>query len=128
MRTPRFGLLGICVAAMIGCGGSGGGMSPRELCEDLMTTACSRSYDCYSSEELSTMMFPATEQECAMATIEERMCSAQTRETLCGDKKFRADKAAACLDELASLSCPQVRDPDLNAAQATPSCTQICGE
>ncbi|MGE0549804.1 MAG: hypothetical protein AB7O24_28360 [Kofleriaceae bacterium] len=130
MRIRALVLLSGSLAAAIGCGGSGGGGgggSPRGFCEDLAAVSCSRSYECYTAEELSSNMFPATEQECAEIVADKQMCGETTPKTLCGDKKYRPEKAEACLEELEQLTCTEVRDPHLMPAQATPSCTQVCG-
>lgn len=119
-----------CVAAIAAaaCGGSGGGgVSPRVACEDAQAGVCERLYTCYTDAELAAFGFPSSEAACVTMLQASEGCERQTAENSCkGNERYHADQADACIDQIAGLSCNQVRDQELDLDKAAPACGKVC--
>ena len=116
-------------AVLAGCGGGGGSSSPKAACEDLSASLCERFYACYSAEELASAGFPASEHECVTMFSEQQGCSTITTANACDDSgggSYDADAASDCLDQVAGLSCSEVRDPEASLETSAPACAEVC--
>jgi hypothetical protein len=117
-------LMALCIAA---CGGgSGGGDSPRQACEDLNAAICERLYACLTADELAAAGYPASEAACVTMSESQAGCAAQTDANVCdGNEKYHADQAATCIDQISGLTCSDIRgDADLN--EQAPACAKTC--
>lgn len=122
-------LLGFVIAVGLGAcgGGSGSGISPRQTCEDSQANLCERLYTCYTADELAAIGMPSSEAACISMLQDSEGCSAQTTKNACtGNETFHASAADQCVDQIAGLSCSQVRDPALDIAVAAPACAKVC--
>lgn len=116
-----------CLVAAAACGGGGGGVSPQAACEDAQANLCERLYTCYTPQELASLGFPDSEAACVTMLQASEGCARQTQDNACtGNERYHADKADACVDQVAGLSCSQVRDPDLDLDAAAPACGKVC--
>lgn len=123
--TKLFGL--VCVVALVACGGGGGGLSPKEGCNQGVEALCAQIYTCYSAEELAAAGYPASEAACVTAGQANAGCSAQTTDNACtGNETYHSDKASDCVDQIMGLECSQVRDPAFDVNVAAPACNQVC--
>jgi hypothetical protein len=125
MRTKLVGAF-ILSAVLAACGG-GGGLSPREGCEESAVALCGRLYACYTPAELAAAGYPATEGACVTMFQTQQGCAAQTTENACqGNETYHADEADDCISQISGLDCAQVRDPNLNIDTAAPACARVC--
>jgi hypothetical protein len=113
--------------ALTACGGGGGGLSPREACDDSQAALCERLYTCYTAEELAAAGFPSSEAACTTMLQQSEGCAAQTTDNTCdGNASYHADQADDCVDQLAGLSCNQIRDENTDINVAAPACGRVC--
>ena len=124
-------IAGVMIAmgvAAAGCGGSGGGgISPREACEESQANLCERLYACYTPAELGELGFPSNEAACVTRLQASEGCAQQTEQNTCtGNARYQADQASTCVDQITGLACSQVRDPNLVLTSAAPACGKVC--
>jgi hypothetical protein len=113
--------------AVVGCGGSGDGVSPRQACEDSQANLCERFYQCYTAAELAQLGFPSSEAACVSQLQASQGCASQTTSNICtGNERYHADQASECVDQITGLACSQVRDPNLDLKTAAPACGKVC--
>jgi hypothetical protein len=121
------GFIMLTGVAVVGCGGSGSGISPRQACEDSQANLCERFYACYTPAELATLGFPSNEAACVSQLQASEGCANQTASNTCtGNERYHADQANECVDQITGLACSQVRDPNLNLNTAAPACAKVC--
>lgn len=103
------------------------GVSPREGCERAAETECERLYACFTSAELATAGWPASQAACITKLEQDRGCAAATLDTACkGNGVYHADDAAECIDQIGGLACSQLRDPALDFTRVAPACGRVC--
>jgi hypothetical protein len=108
-------------------GGSGGGGSPQAACEDAQASLCERLYTCYTDAELGALGFPSSEAACVTMLQGSEGCARQTQDNACtGNERYHADQADACVDQIAGLTCGQLRDEELDLDKAAPACGKVC--
>jgi hypothetical protein len=119
-------MLAMGVAAT-GCGGPGGGISPRVACEDMQANLCERFYECYTPAALAAAGFPANEAACVTRFQADEGCAAQTEQNVCdGNERYHAAQADMCVDQIAEISCSQLRDTNFDLRAVLPACGKVC--
>lgn len=114
-------------AVATGCGGSGDGASPRVACEEIEANICERFYACFTAAELAAANFPADEAACVSQMQAQKGCANQTTANACvGNQHYHPDQAATCANQVAGLTCGQIRDQTSSLDAAAPACGKIC--
>jgi len=117
------------VVFMVGCGTSGGGdqLSPEQACNAASSALCERLYACYTPEELAAANFPASEAACETMLEASQGCTAETVQNACtGNATYSGEEAAKCSDQIAGLTCSQIRDPLFDEQTDAPACALVC--
>ena len=114
-------------AVATGCGGSSDGASPRVACEEIEANICERFYACFTPAELAAANFPADEAACVSQMQAMKGCANQTTANACvGNQHYHPDQAATCANQVAGLTCGQIRDQTSSLDAAAPACGKIC--
>lgn len=109
-----------------GCGDSKG-LNPRELCVAVVESVCFQFYACLSEEERMGDGFPATEAECVTLLQDDFACELETEQTACfTGETYDGNVAESCANQIAALSCTQVREAETDLQAAAPSCARVC--
>lgn len=112
--------------AVAGCGGSDS-LSPREACDQLSASLCERFYACYTTAELSSSGFPATESACVTMLQSDAGCAQVTAANTCSaNETFHGDQANTCVDQISGLECSRIRDSNFDLDTAAPACGKTC--
>jgi hypothetical protein len=115
----------ILISTAAACGG--GGVTPREGCEQAAVALCDQLYTCFTAAELAAAGYPTTEAACVTQFHTTQGCAAQTEANACtGNETYHADQADNCIDQIGGLECTQVRDPNFNVDVAAPACGKVC--
>ena len=119
--------LAICVAlgglGLIGCGG----VDAVGQCKDLVSTTCSRVYECYDAATKASAPFVAqygaSQSECN-SKLQSTSCANISNDKPCTDssKKYSADKASACVGDLKAASCATITGGTFNSD----NCNNVC--
>ena len=113
--------------AACGTSNGGGGDTPEQACNATASALCERLYACYTPEELATANYPASEAACETMLEASQGCSAMTEQNACtGNAVYSSSEAAKCSDQIAGLTCSQIRDPFFDENTDAPACTLVC--
>src|SRR5215813_1732683 len=116
------GFIMLAGVAVVGCGGSSEGTSPRAACEDIEANTCERLYACFTPAELAAANYPADESACVSQTQAMRGCANETTANICmGNERYHADQASECADQITGLTCGQIRDQSKSLDTAAPA-------
>jgi hypothetical protein len=119
-------MLLLVVACASNPGASSTASSPSQICQDVASSLCERMYTCHTAAELKTLGFPAAEADCVTMVETRKSCATLTPANACTAGTYQPDQAASCSDEVASLTCSQIRVPAFNVNLAAPACAAIC--
>lgn len=113
-RVRRLPLLTLAFVALGGC------LAPAQYCEQVNATTCRRVFECASGPALDALRATYPDEAACRATFDERLrCATQTEQAFCAGKRWNAQKALACLEELDQLSCEGL-------ATYRPACAPPC--
>lgn len=115
-------------AAAMAVGMTGCGLSAEAACKEFTKTTCARTFECFDSATKSSAAFVAiygsSESEC-VTKLTSNACATVTNEKPCEDssKKYDAQKAAACLDDLKKASCATLTGGTFSSGNCDNTCT-----
>lgn len=117
-------LFGLAVFGVIA---TGCGLSPTAACKEEMNVICQRVFECYDAPTKAganfIALFGTSQTECN-SKLTSNNCATVTDSKPCQDssKKYDGNKAAACIQDYKSASCPSVT----GGTVPTGNCDNIC--
>ncbi len=103
---------GLLIFGVVACGGPG---DPVSACNDAVSAACNRLYQCNDSTTIQKTLGYTSEGDCE--TKEQAAANCSTFGCPLGTK-YQSDNASKCLSDYQSQSCSDTTEPT--------SCTDIC--
>ena len=127
IRSIVFASVLACATA---CGGGPSADTPRQYCENFSSALCQQVYACFTADEIAASGLPPEESACITTSDANRGCEAQTDANACtgGNETFDGIAAARCVDDVAGLTCAEVRALLLQGVVPSdaPECAQVC--
>ncbi len=122
-RLVRIGLACLVVGTLVSCGEDDDGPNATQLCKDMANAVCDRLYDCFSSDDLAAVGYPATSSGCKSQFQAELGCDAAQSNDLCeGNESFHSSEADKCISQTKTASCSQLQADEDYA----PACDRVC--